>query len=134
MPAARGALLQYESETATFTTIPGVGDFTLPLGEAEIYEEDSHDVTGGSVHKTTGKLMNQPFTVPVDVWDGSNTHHAAMAALLGSTATENFKVTAKDGKVYTFAAYVVGLEISHPKSGGESASLTLHPTGDITEA
>ena len=131
MPAARGVLLQYESATDVYTTSPGVDDFTLPLGQAETYEEDSHDVTAGSVHLKTGKILNQPFTVPIAKWDGSNTHHAAVRTALTATTALTLKVTTKDTEVYTFDAFVTDLSIDNPKSGSLGASITFQPTGDI---
>jgi hypothetical protein len=132
MPAARGSLLKYESSPSpsTFTTIPGIGDFSFSLGEKELYEEDSQDTTA-SIHKATGKTINKPITVPIDVYDATNTHHAAMVTALGATTEVKFKIVSKNGKTYDFGGQVTEIVPDHKKSGGTSAAMTIQPSGAI---
>ena len=130
--AAKGALLQYESAEDTFTTIPGVQDFTLSFGETDLIDVTSHESAGNYTESVSGVKDPAEFTVPI-VWDGSNTHHAALVTAHGGAAI-TLKITGKEtaAKTYTFDALVRNIEISWPLRGAQTASVTFKPTGAIT--
>lgn len=132
--AAKGTVLAYESATSTYTTIPGVQDFDLPVvGSRDEIDVTSHDSSGDYEETVLGIIRTQEISVPM-VWDGTNAHHAAMLAHAQAGTSENFKVTAKDTKTYSFAAYVKAVNISFPVNGAQTATMTLKVTGAITVA
>jgi len=131
--AARGALLQYESAEDTFTTIPGVKDFSVPLGDTELIDVTSHDSAGGYAEFVAGIKDPSEFSVPI-VWDGTNTAHAALVTAHGAGTAVTFMVTGKESaaKTYTFDALVRNIEINWSIRGAQEATVTLKPTGAIT--
>lgn len=135
--AAKGAILAYESATSpsTFSTIPCVGDFDVPLtGERDEIDITSHDSANDFEETVLGIKRTQAMTIPINAWDGANTHHAAMVTRAAGNTITNFKVTFKDTKVATFAAYVKGVTVGNPVNGALGATLTIKPTGAITFA
>lgn len=136
--AAKGAIVAYESATtpsSVFSTLPGVGDFDLPLvGDREEIDATSHDSTGDYEETVLGVIKTPSISIPIKGWDGADTHHAAMVTRAQANTLTNFKVTTKDTKVYTFAAYIKGITLSNPVNGLLSATLTIKPTGAITVA
>lgn len=134
---AKGAIFAYESSASpsTFSTLPGVGDFDMPLvGERDEIDVTSHDSTGDYEETVLGVIRTPTITVPINGWDGSNTHHAAMVTRAQANTLTNFKVTMKDGMMATFAGYVKGVTPSNPVNGALNATITVKPTGAITYA
>lgn len=135
--AAKGAIFAYESSTSpsTFSTLPGVGDFDLPLvGERDEIDVTSHDSVGDYEETILGVIRTPTITVPINGWDGSNTHHSAMVTRAQGNTLTNFKVTTKDTKIATFAGYVKSVVIGNPVNGALGATITVKPTGAITYA
>lgn len=135
--AAKGAIFAYESSTSpsVFSTLPGVGDFDLPVvGERDEIDVTSHDSADDYEETVLGVIRTPSITVPINGWDGTNTHHAAMVTRAQANTLTNFKVTTKDTKAYTFSGYIKGVTIGNPVNGALSATLTVKPTGAITTA
>lgn len=135
--AAKGAILAVNTVAlpTTYTTIPGVKDFTLALGSPDQIEVTSHDSSGGYKEYVSGLMESKEITVPI-VWDGANAQHAALLAALQASTTLGYKITGKEAtpKTYTFNANITGLDISWEVHGAQEATLTLKPTGSITVA
>jgi predicted secreted protein len=132
--AAKGTLLAYESSPSpsTYTTIPGVQDFDLPLvGTKDEIDVTSHDSVGGYEETILGIARTASFTAPI-VWDGTNTTHAALLAAAKADTVLKLRVTAKDTKVYSFNAYCKGITLGFPLNGAQVAQVEFKPTGDIT--
>lgn len=133
--AAKGAIFAYESATSpsTFSTIPGIGDFDVPLtGERDEIDVTSHDSTGDYEETVLGVKRTPTMSIPVNGWDGTNTHHAALVTRAANNTLTNFKVTFKDTKIAAFAGYVKGVSIGNPVNGALGATLSIKVTGAIT--
>lgn len=134
--AAKGAILAVATiaQPTTFNTVPGVKDFSLPMGSADQIDVTTHDSAGGYREYVSGFLDSKEISIPM-VWDGSNAQHAALLAALGGAALP-FKITGKEStpKVYTFSGLVKDIEISWPVQGAQEATLVIKPTGAITVA
>jgi predicted secreted protein len=132
--AAKGTVLAYESATgpSVWSTIPCVGDFDLALVPVkESIDVTNHD-SGSFAESISGIGTQTTISVPIVAWDGASTHHAAMVTRSAADTLTNFKVTLKDTKVVTFAAYIKGINVSNPVRGALSATLEIEATGTIT--
>jgi predicted secreted protein len=131
--AAKGTVLAYLSATGpdVYSTIPGVQDFELPLGEKEEIDVTSHDSSGSDDESVLGINVREAFDVPM-VWDGAATHHAALVTRKAADTATTFKITARDGKVYGFVGLIKSIKISFPVRGAQLATVTIKPTGSIT--
>ena len=134
--SAKGAIFAYESSTepSTFSTIPGVGDFDLPVvGERDKIDVTSHDSAGDYEEKILGVIRTPTIQLKINKWDATNTHHASLVTRAKANTLTNFKVTTKDTKVRTFAGYVSSVVESQPVNGAISASVSIEITGAITD-
>jgi predicted secreted protein len=133
--AAKGTILAYLSATGpdVYSTIPGVQDFDFPLGEKEEIDVTSHDSSGNYDETVLGIATRAAFDVPI-VWDGTNTHHAALVTRHGADTATTFKITAKDTKTYTFSGLIKNISLSFPVRGAQVASVSIKPTGATTIA
>ena len=132
--AAKGTILAYESSTgpSVFSTIPSVGDFDIPLiGTKDDFDVTTHDSPGGFEEITLGTARTQSFTVPL-IWDGTNTHHAAMRTRAAADTLTVFKVTCVDSKVIDFSGYIKGITLSFPVNGAFSATMEIKISGNVT--
>ncbi len=132
--AAKGTILAYESSTgpSVFSTIPSVGDFDVPLiGTKDEIDVTTHDSAGGFEETILGIARTQSFTVPI-IWDGTNTHHAAMQTRAANDTLTVFKVTCVDTKVLDFSGYIKGITLSNPVNGAFSATMEIKVSGNIT--
>lgn len=135
--AAKGAIFAYESSTepSTFSTIPGIGDFDLPVvGERDKIDVTSHDSAGDYEEKILGVIRTPTISIKVNKWDATNTHHAALVTRAKANTLTNFKVTTKDTKVRTFAGYVASVVENQPVNGAISATISIEITGAISDA
>lgn len=134
--AAKGTILAYESATgpSVWSTIPAVGDFEPPLVlSKESIDITSHD-SGGYEEKLNGIGIAQRLSIPIQTWDGTDTHHGAMVTRGQADTLTNFKITCVDTKVITFAGYVKGVVLGAPVRGAFGATLEIETTGAITYA
>lgn len=131
--AAKGTILAYENPSSTWNTIPGVQDFEFPLGEKEEIDVTTHDSPGNADETVLGISTREAFDVAM-VWDGTNTHHAALVTRHGADTATVFKITAKDTKTYTFTGLIKNISLSFPVRGAQTATVTIKPTGAITIA
>lgn len=133
--AALGALLQLGTGGGpyTYTTIPGVQDFSIPLGEVDLIDVTSHDSPNGYEENVAGIKRTSPFTVPI-VWDGSNTQHAALVTAQQAGTVVHLKATGKEStpKTYTFDALVRSIELQFSVGGAQMAQVSFKPSGAIT--
>jgi predicted secreted protein len=129
--AAKGTLFQRDTGSAVFATIPGVQDFDFPLGEAEEIDVTSHDSAGNYDESVTGIRVREAFTVPI-VWDGTNTHHAALQTAHAGDTAITAKITTKDTKTYTGSLLVKNIVLGCPVRGAFVANVTFKPTGQFT--
>lgn len=135
--AAKGAILAVNTAAAptVYTTIPGIKDFSLPIGSADQIDVTSHDSAGGYKEYVSGLMDTSEISIPA-VWDGSNTQHAALVAALQASTVLGYKITGKEStpKTYTFQANVKSIDLSWPVAGAQEATIVLKPTGAITVA
>jgi len=124
--SAKGTLLQYESATgpSVFTTIPGVEDFTIPLGEKDEIDVTTHDSPGGAEETVLGIARLPTFGVPI-MWDGANTHHKAIVAAYNADASMNLKITCVDGQVVSGLALVKTIGFNAPVNGKYDANVSF---------
>lgn len=124
--SAKGTLLQYESSTSpsTFTTVPGVQDFTVPLGEKDEIDVTTHDSPGGYEETVLGIGRLPTFNVPV-MWDGANTTHKAILAAHDADTALNLKITCVDLQVISGLAFVKTVSLNAPVNGKYDAGLSL---------
>lgn len=135
--AAKGAIFAYKSSTepSTFSTIPGIGDFDLPVvGERDKIDVTSHDSVGDYEEKILGVIRTPTISIKVNKWDATNTHHASLVTRAKANTLTNFKVTTKDTKVRTFAGYVASVVENQPVNGAISATISIEITGAISDA
>lgn len=130
--AAKGTILAYESAPAVYSTIPSVGDFDVPLiGTKDEIDVTTHDSAGGFEETILGIARTQSFSVPL-IWDGTNTHHAAMHTRAAADTLTKFKVTCVDTKTLDFDGYIKGITLSNPVNGAFSATMEIKVSGNVT--
>lgn len=134
--AAKGTILAYESSTgpSVYSTIPSVGDFDVPLiGTKDEIDVTTHDSAGGFEETILGIARTQSFSVPL-IWDGTDTHHAAMRTRAAADTLTKFKVTCVDTKTLDFDGYIKGITLSNPVNGAFSATMEIKISGNVTFA
>lgn len=132
--AAKGTILAYESSTgpSVYSTIPSVGDFDVPLiGTKDEIDVTTHDSAGGFEETILGIARTQSFSVPL-IWDGTDTHHAAMRTRAAADTLTKFKVTCVDTKTLDFDGYIKGITLSNPVNGAFSATMEIKISGNVT--
>ena len=130
--SAFGSALAYESATDVFTAIPNIGDFELPLGEADLVDATSHDSPGGYEEQLAGIKRRGEITVPIQ-FDPANAVHKWLVQNHGSTKT--FKATGPTAAgVFTaeFSAIIQSGSLAMPVSGAFAGSFGLKVTGSYT--
>jgi predicted secreted protein len=128
--AAKGTLLQYESAPTVFTTIPGVGDFNVPLGEKDEIDVTTHD-SGGYEETVLGIGRLAAFDVPM-MWDGSDTTHQAILAAHDSDTAISIQITTVDLQVVTGNVVVKNITFNAPVNGKFDASTSFKWTAKPT--
>lgn len=136
--AAKGAILAYESSASpsTYSTIPGVGDFDMPLvGERDKMDATSHDSPGDYEEKVMGIKRTPTMSVPINKWNPKdNVHHSALITRGDAGTVTKFKVTIKDGSIRSFDGYVSGISESNPVAGVINATVSIEITGEIVKS
>lgn len=132
--AAKGTLFKYESSTgpSVFTTIPGVQDFSFPItGVRDEIDVTCHDSPGNFEETVLGVSRTQAFNVTI-VWDGQDTHHAALQTKCLAGTLVSFQVVTKDTNTHAFSGYIKQITPAAPVNGAYAVSMEVKPTGSVT--
>ena len=123
------------SISSTFTTIPGVKGFTLPIGVPDFDEISNLDSTA----KEWLPTLDDGGTVAFDMVLDINTPNAAQLYL--QTARQNksleaFKVNPSNGGTgmahYTFSAYIAKYELKMQTAKAKLVGVELRITGPVS--
>jgi hypothetical protein len=133
--SAFGSKLAYLSTApSTFTDIPNLGDFELPLGEVDIHDATSHDSPGGYEEVVPGVKRRGEITIPIQ-FDPANAVHKWLVENNGTT--KNFRATGPTSAgvfTATFDAIIQSANLSMPVNGVWGGSFSLKVTGNYTFA
>lgn len=125
--AAKGTLIQYQTAVgppAVYTSIPGLGDFNVPLGEKDDIDVTTHDSPGGYEETVPGIGRLPAWSVPA-MWDGANTVHKALLTAHDADTQMILRVTCVDGQTVDGLAYVKNVTLNAPVNGKYDASVSF---------
>lgn len=124
--AATGTLIKVNTTEAptAYTTIPGVGDFNVPLGERDDIDVTSHDSPNATEESVTGIARLPAFNTPM-LWDSANAQQAQLAAAHAANTPVGLQILLVDSSTLTGSAYVKNIEFQNPVNGKFDANVSF---------
>lgn len=133
-PAFGGKLLIADdpNSPATWTEIPGVGDFGFPLGQVETEDVTSHDSVGRWREFIQTVRDGGEISIPLQ-YDYEDPTHQTLTEASGEFGHQRFQVEAPDATTLAEFDAFVGLDGTGalPVTGSINATLTLRTTGEV---
>lgn len=116
-----------------YTAIPEVSEMSGPGGQAA--EIDVTDLSSSAKEFRMGLQDEGQVSLSLN-WIPANTVHAGLRTDRSNQTLRNFKILFTDSPqtTWSFAAFVLGLEISNSVDDVVKATVTLRISGSITES
>ncbi len=116
-----------------FTTIPDINNIGGPGGQAS--EIDVTDLSSTGKEFRIGLKDEGQITLAV-FWRPKQAQHLQLWNDRTNRTLRNFRITFTDSPAttWTFAAYVMGIEIGNAVDGVTNATVTLRVSGAVTQA
>lgn len=116
----------------TFTDIPGLKDFNLPMGETDQIDVTAHDSPDQTKEYISGLIETGEISFEI-FFDPNNDQHQELVAIKDSGETRNWKVIAPDAELteFAFAAFVTAIELSFPVEDAVTAEVSIKLSGAV---
>lgn len=124
--AATGTLLKINSVASptAYTTVPGVGDFNVPLGERDDIDVTSHDSPDTTEESVPGIARLASFSAPM-CWDSTNTEQKRIEDAHKDNLVVGLDITFVDGSTAKGDAFVKNIEFQNPVNGKFDANVSF---------
>lgn len=132
--SAQGTLIARapSSTPLTYTTIAELRDITPPPLMRNPIETTNHNETEENFVVGIKRKGELTFTLGFNQSLGTHDETTGLIKAWSDGSQDSYKITFPDGTIWMFSGYVTNVGPSNPVDDGQTAEVTIRPTGTIS--